>query len=86
MQVESGLGAVFVVALAAFFIGFLFIMMKNFNSDAIALNASQTEVKFMSQTERQLINDWIVENNIQIPDGKGYRYLEEQYPSRPWLK
>jgi hypothetical protein len=86
MQVESRLGAVFVVCFAIFLSGVLFIAIKNFDSDQIALGAETTQVKTMSSTERQLIAQWITDNNITLPDGKGYRYLIEQYPDRPWLK
>ena len=85
IQVESGLGAIFILVLSIFFIGILFITVKNYDSDTIALGATQTEVKSMSSTERQLIAHWIQDNNIPLPEGKGYRYILAQYPNRPWL-
>lgn len=84
-RVESGMGALFIVIFAGFFIGFLFLAIKNFESDSIVLDASQTQVVTMSSTERQLIAQWIKDNNIAVPQGKGYSYLEHQYPDRPWL-
>lgn len=86
MQVESRLGAVFVVCFALFLSGVLCIAIKNFDSDQIALGAESGEVKTMSSTERQLIAQWIMDNHVDLPEGKGYRYLVNQYPDRPWLK
>lgn len=85
-RVESGLGATFVVLLIAFLAGVLFIAIKNFDSDTIVLDSSNAQLVSMSSTERQLITAWIQNNNIQIPPGKGYHYVEQQYPDKPWLK
>lgn len=65
--------------------GILFVAIKNYDSDQIVLDATATQVKSMSSTERQLIAQWANGNNIPIPDGKGYRYLVQEYPNRPWL-
>jgi len=86
MQVESKLGAMFIVLFVAFMVGLLFLAMKNFNSDAIAFNSNQTQVKTISSTERQLIAQWILGNDIDLPEGEGYRYIERKYPNKPWLK
>lgn len=86
MQVESRMGAVFVVLLSVFLSGALFIAIKNYDSDQIALDASATQIKSMSSTERQIIAGWIRDNDIVLPDGKGYKYLVQEYPDRPWLK
>ncbi len=86
MQVESKLGAIFLVLLSAFLVGVMFVVMKNANSDTIVLAANEVQVKTMSSTERQLIANWIKENNIDLPDGQGYRYIERKYPEKPWLK
>lgn len=85
MQVESRMGAIFIFVLAVFMAGILFVVIKNYDSDQIILDASVTQVKSMSSTERQLIAQWVNDNNITIPDGKGYHYLVQQYPNRPWL-
>ena len=45
IQVESSVGAVFICLLAVFFIGLMFIAMKNFDSDISAINAVQTRVR-----------------------------------------
>ena len=84
-QIESWIGAVFVISLAGFFIGFLFISMKNFDSDISLLDVSQSSIKGISQTERILIKNWVDTNNVQVPEGKGFRYLINKYPSKPWL-
>ncbi len=85
MQVESRMGAVFISLMAMFMAGILFIAIKNYDSDQIVLDASATQVKSMSSTERQLIAQWIKDNNIAIPPGQGYNYFIHQYPDRPWL-
>lgn len=86
MQVESRIGAVFIALLSVFLSGVLFIAIKNYDSDRIALDASATQVKSMSSTERQIIAIWIQDNNVLLPEGKGYRYIVQEYPDRPWLK
>ena len=86
IQVESRLGAVYISLLAIFFIGLFFIALKNFNSDSIIFNSQNFQIKTISNTERDLINNWIKENNIEIPEGNGYRYIIQQYPSKPWFK
>ena len=85
MQVESKMGAVFISLFTAFLVGVLFIAIKNYDSDQIVLDASATQIVTISSTERQLIAQWVEGNHIVIPPGKGYRYLEQQYPDRPWL-
>lgn len=85
MQVESRMGAVFISLMVIFFAGIIFIAIKNYDSDQIVLDASVVQVKSMSSTERQLIALWVKDNNIPIPDGKGYHYLVQEYPDRPWL-
>ena len=85
---ESYMGSIFITALAMFFIGLIFIAMKNFNSDVSILNSQTAQVKVLnlSTTERNLIDNWISDNQVKIPEGKGYRYIIQQYSSRPWLR
>lgn len=86
IEIESYVGAIFVTLLAVFFIGIMFVMLKNFDSDITVITSEQVQVRTISATERVLIQDWIKENNVKIPEEVGYRYLIEKYPSRPWLK
>ncbi len=86
VQVESRLGAVYISLLGLFFVGLIFIALKNFNSDSIILDSQGAQIKTISTTERYLIDGWLKENQIEIPKGKGYRYIVQQYPSKPWLK
>lgn len=86
LQVESRLGAFYISLLGLFFIGLIFIALKNFNSDSIILNSQTAQVRTVSSTERDLINNWIKENSIEIPKGKGYKYIIQKYPSKPWFK
>lgn len=85
-RVESYLGAIFISLFALFFVGLIFIALKNFQSDSDILSAQEVKVKNISATERALMENWIQENSIKIPEGQGYRYLIQQYPARPWLK
>lgn len=84
--VESKMGAVFFGLFTFFLAGVLWVAIQNFSSDQVALDASVTQVKSMSSTERQLIAVWIKDNSVDVPEGKGYRYLVQEYPERPWLK
>lgn len=86
LQIESRLGAFYIFLLGMFFVGLIFIALKNFNSDAAILDSQTAQVKTISTTERYLINSWVKENQIEIPKDKGYRYVIQQYPSKPWFK
>lgn len=86
MQVESRLGAAYITLLSMFFVGLMFIALKNFNSDVIVLESDTTRVKTISSTERELIENWVRDNNIQIPEGEGFRYLMRIYPGKPWIR
>ena len=85
-QVESRLGAAFITLLALFFVGLIFIALKNFNSDVVLLEADQTRIKTISSTERMLIGNWVSENNIELPEGEGYRYVIRKYSNKPWIR
>ena len=86
VQVESRLGAFYISLLGLFFVGLIFIALKNFNSDSIILDSQTAQVKTISTTERYLIDGWLKDNQIEIPKGKGYKYIIQRYPSRPWFK
>ncbi|MEK7121147.1 MAG: hypothetical protein AAB857_00390 [Patescibacteria group bacterium] len=86
IQVESRLGAFYISLLGLFFVGLIFIALKNFNSDSIILDSQTAQVKTISTTERYLIDGWLKDNQIEIPKGKGYKYIIQRYPSRPWFK
>lgn len=85
-QVESRLGAAYITLLALFFIGLIFIALKNFNSDVLVLEADQAQVKTISGTERKLIENWVKDRDIVIPEGEGFRYLIRKYPDKPWIR
>lgn len=86
VQVESRLGILYISLLGMFFVGLIFIALKNFNSDLAILDSQTAQVKTISNTERYLIDNWVKENQIEIPKGKGYRYVIQQYSSKPWFK
>ena len=85
-QVESRLGAVYISLLTLFFVGLIFIALKNFNSDSVVLNSQTAQVKTISNTERYLIEGWLKENQIEVPEGRGYRYVIQKYPTKPWFR
>ncbi len=87
-RVESSLGAVFISLLSLFFIGLMFIAVKNFGSDMDVMTAMDTnhiKTLAISQSEVVLIQDWVKNNGIVLPEGSGFRYLLRKYPDRPWL-
>ena len=86
-RTESSLGAVFISLLSMFFIGLLFISIKNAENDIDIVNGTYaaTGARKISHTELSLIRSWLSENNIDIPEGRGYKYLIRKYPDRPWL-
>ncbi|MDO8496129.1 MAG: hypothetical protein Q7S43_01605 [bacterium] len=86
-RVESSLGAVFISLLSFFFIGLLFISIKNFETetDVMDTTAGNNKVSNFSDPERVLMRDWILDNNVELPEGSGYKYLIRKYPDRPWL-
>lgn len=89
-QIESSLGAVFVSLLSMFFIGLIFIAVKNFETDTdietmLMTTENNKKPRTISATELVMMQEWIQENNVEIPDGMGYRYLTRKYPSKPWI-
>jgi len=45
IEIESYLGAIFISLFALFFIGLMFIAMKNFDSDLIVINSDQAQIR-----------------------------------------
>jgi len=86
-HVESSLGAVFISLLALFFIGLLFIAVKNFESDIDIMTTTSNSIKTarVSEPELVLIREWLDMSNVEIPEGSGYKYLVRKYPNKPWL-
>lgn len=84
-QTESYAGAALIVLFSAFLLGLFFLAVRGFGNDLEMSGDNQTQVLHISDTQRQLMDDWVMENNIQIPPGEGYRYLLRTYPSKPWL-
>lgn len=85
MQVESYLGAVFILGTALFFGLMIYGAVKNFEGELAAMEGNRAKLNIISHAERELIDEWVKRNNIQIPQGKGYRYLIIKYKDRPWL-
>ncbi len=85
-EIESYLGAGFVFLLTVFLVAFLFAVMRNFDAEIDMLNATQTKIRAISPIQLQLMEAWVRENNIEIPQDEGYRYLLRAYPTKPWLR
>lgn len=49
IQVESNLGALFVSLTALFFIGLIFIAMKNFDSELTVIESDQVQIRNFKQ-------------------------------------
>ena len=85
IQVESYLGSFFVLSTAIFFGTLIYTAAQNFDSESIIMESQRVSIKTVSPSERALIDDWIKESHIKIPEGKGYRYVKVKYPNKPWL-
>lgn len=72
----------------AFFTSFLYIAIKNFNTDLETIDAQQitTKIKTISPAQRELMEIWMRENAVELPEGESLRWLLKQYPERPWLR
>ncbi len=84
-KLESILGAILVVLVAGFFVTKIFAVLSDFNTEVEIQTNDQVVVKGIPETERKLIEAWVHDNNIEVPPGKGYRYLIQTYPDKPWL-
>ncbi len=85
--IESWVGGVFVLIFSMFFIGLFFIALKNFDSDNLILSASANNLKNISSSERELIDEWVSANNPGLSVQEvGYRFIIKKYPDKPWLK
>lgn len=84
IEVESYAGAGFLVLFTGFLLCFFFIATKNLHSELDILDTTQAELKTNS-TQRELIEQWMAENHIELSEGQTYRSLFEQYPDKPWL-
>ena len=85
IKIESYFGAFLVLSTAIFFGTFIYRSAADFDSEIIIINSQRVSIKTVSSAERALINDWMRLNNIQFPDGKGYRYMIRNYPNKPWI-
>jgi len=72
----------------AFSTSFLYIAIKNFDTDIETIDAQHVtaKIKTISPAQRELMDIWMRENTIEIPEGESYRWLLRKYPDRPWLK
>ena len=75
-----------ILAISASLVGFFIIAVKNFNSDVDILNATGVQVRNISPQEKQMIDQWLEENNtgISVQD-VGYKYILNKFPNRPWI-
>ena len=85
MKVESYMGAFFVLSTAIFFGLMIYRSAQDFDSENMVMESQRVRIKTVSPTEKALINDWVNENHITLPKGKGYRYVINEYKTKPWL-
>lgn len=87
-QIESYSGAVFMLLVGAFFASFMYIAIKNFDTDIETLDAQHVtaKIKTISPAQRELMEIWMRENGVELPEGESLRWLIRKYPDRPWLK
>lgn len=86
VMVESYFGGFIVLSVAIFFGIMIYRVSQDLETDDIIFQSQRATIKTVSSTERALMDGWMRENNIKIPEGKGYRYMKVKYPERPWLK
>ena len=85
IKVESYLGAFFVLSTAIFFGLMVYRSAQDFDSESIIMESQRVSIKTVSPTEKTLINNWVKANHITLPKGKGYRYVINEYKTKPWL-
>lgn len=85
VQIESCLGAFFILSTAIFFSTLIYGSAQNLNSESLVIESQRISIKTVSPAERALIDEWLRQKHIAIPEGKGYRYMKNKYPDRPWL-
>jgi hypothetical protein len=88
VKIESWLGMVIIFLVSVFLLNIFLVAVKNFDSDIIIINSTSEPilVKNISETEKQLIRDWIKDNKIELPEDFSFKYFINKYPSRPWLE
>ena len=76
------------LALSLFFIGFLFNAVNSFESDLDILSSQgEVRIKVLSVSEKNLINEWVSQNEIIVPKSDAYyKYILKKYPDKPWLQ
>ncbi len=84
-QVESYMGAAFVAALCCFLVAMFFISVKNFTSDLDIMNATTPQLKRGATTQQELVDNWLAENGITLPEGTTYQEILHLFPTKPWL-
>lgn len=84
IKIESYFGVFLVLSTAIFWGTFIYRSAEDFNSETIIMESQRLSIKTVSSAERKLIDDWMRFNDIQFPNGKGYRYIVKNYPDKPW--
>ena len=85
IQVESFLGGFIVLSTAIFFGALIYKSAQDFDSESMTIELHRVSIKTITPQERALMDEWIKQNHINIPSGKGYRYVKIKYPDRPWI-
>lgn len=85
-QVESSIGAFFLIVFTAFLIGIFFSIFKNFNTETDLLTLNEVKIKTIPAAQRELMDEWAASHDISVIEIGGYRAMQRAYPDQPWLK
>ena len=84
-RVETMVGGVIVFVVAAFFIGYFLIAMKNYSTEAESLNLNVPGIKeVIPRTELKAMRDWLDQNDPEFVKSS-YRQAVSKYPEKPWI-
>lgn len=84
-RVEAGWGSLIVLLVSAFAVTKLYSAIIDFSMEVDIQSTNIAQLKTIPESQRVLIAQWIRENSIEVPTGKGYRYIINTYPEKPWL-
>lgn len=78
-------GGIIVFVVAAFFIGYFMISMKNFSTEAETLNLNMPSIgDVIPRTEIKSMRNWLDKNDPDFVNAS-FRQAVNKYPDRPWL-
>ena len=85
-KTESYMGALLLLIMGAFMVGFFILAIKSFDSDVEMINIGNAKIKTVSDSEKSMMSIWASRRDVNIPEGESfYQYLLKNYPSKPWV-